>query len=222
MSDEDKRGIGLRGLDLFHAMYIVGLAFGLQEISRALYTNLRSVAGSGASMGTAAANTLLFISIILLIVRFFWSTGNIRRAMNRDGPALSEKTKRIVVMIHLPILLLQGTLVLFVCLAYAEWIETRTGAFNVIGWFLVATALNTAWLWSLTRGRKAGEARGPEFLWMQNNLIFVFSVLILMSVVKFEDIPEASLLIVFAAMSLVSSGYDLYRTAAVYIADLGR
>ena len=140
-------------------MYIVGLAFGIQEISGALYTYCRSVAASGASMGTAAANTLLFISIILLIVRFFWSTGNIRRAMNRDGPELSEKTKRMVVMIHLPILLLQGMLVLFVCLAYVEWIETRTGAFNVIGWFMAATVLNTAWLWSLTRRRETKIGR---------------------------------------------------------------
>lgn len=219
MSNKNNRGIGLRGLDLFQAMYIVGLAFGLQEISRALYTNFRSVAGSGTSTGMAAANSLLFISIILLIVRFFWSTGNIRRAMNRDGPVLSEKTKRMVLMIHLPILLLQGTLVLFVCLAYVEWIETRTGAYNVIGWFMAATALNTAWLWSLTRGREAGE---PESLWMRNNLIFVFIVLIAMPVANVENIPEASLLLVFSAVSLVSSGYDLYKTAAVYIADLGR
>ena len=200
-------------------MYAVGLALGLQEISAALYKHIRSVTSSGTSIDVAAANALLFLSILFMIVRFFWSTGNIRRAIDRVKPPISEKAKRLVVLIHLPALLIQGTLVLFVCLAFVALTETGVSAFNVIGWFVAATAFNTAWLWFLTRGQ---EDREPESIWINNNLIFVFIGLVLMLAVNVEDAPEIVLLTIFAALSLASSVHDMYRTTTEYLSNFGR
>ena len=104
-------------------------------------------------------------------------------------------------------------------LAFVAFTETGVSAFNVIGWFVAATAFNTAWLLFLTRGQ---EVREPESIWIKNNLIFVFIGLVWMLAVNAEGAPEIFLLTIFAVLSLASSVNDMYKTATVYLSNFGR
>src|ERR1700694_3761151 len=82
MSHHEPNAPRPQGLELFFAMYAVGLVLGIQQTSEALYKSLQQ---QWAHLPPHFLwNIGLFVSILLLIVRFFWSTGNIRRALLRD------------------------------------------------------------------------------------------------------------------------------------------
>jgi hypothetical protein len=115
MSNDDVKVSLPQGLQLFYAMYAVALVLGLQDISDALYKSLKSLFEKEPDTADVLVNVALFFGVLLLIVRFFWSTGNIRRAWERSkqhGRAITP----LFIIIHLPILLFQGVLVLFLCM----------------------------------------------------------------------------------------------------------
>lgn len=210
----------LLGLDLFHAMYAVGLAFGIQEISVALYNIFRSVSNSSGSITVVVISFLVFTAILLLIVRFFWSTGNIRRALERQGHQAGGRITRFAVL-HLPALLLQGVLILFVCLAFVDWTDSRSNgnAIMIMRCFVGATAWNALWLVLLNLGR---ERANPERLWIRNNSAFVIVGIVLLVAAQYDYWPDLVLLMIFACASIASSCFDMYKTADHYIFSMGR
>src|ERR1700733_3820462 len=133
MTHNEPNTLGPQGLELFFTMYAVGLVLGIQQTSEALYKSLQ-LQWTHLTLNFAW-DVGLFIAILLLTVRFFWSTGNIRRALIR-GRAKSDAHYLIF---HLPILLLQGVLVLFVCFSFADYLAAKASVFAVIAWFLFVT-----------------------------------------------------------------------------------
>jgi len=197
----------LVGLNLFHGMYVVGLALGLEEITTSLYQALERGALTFASV-------FLFFSILLLIVRFFWSTGNIRRAWMRDA----HPNPKFYILVHLPALLIQGSLVLFVCLAYAKYLSGAVSGTHVVVWFIVATSWNIFWLLLLTKGK---VSQPPEYLWAKNNVILVLVGIGILAIGAAMRDYQAMFIIAFSLASLVSSAIDLAASGEEYLATLG-
>jgi len=199
-------------MELFFAMYAVGLVLGMQQTSQALYNDIQRQ-WAGHLKASLIIDVGLFIAILLLIIRFFWSTGNIRRALMRRN----SKAEAPYLIFHLPVLLVQGILVLFVCFAFVDYIGEKVSAFNIILWFLIATMWNAIWL-SCLLGEKWHM---PESFWLLNNLAFsVISSAIL--ALNHWGYGSASLLIgAFIFASLASSLLDLARTASSYLSESG-
>lgn len=220
MANQGVKTPNVQGLDLFYAMYAVGLAFGIQEIAAALYKYVSRFLAASTPPVTAsdlAVNVALFLAILLLITRFFWSTGNIKRAWER----VEEKHSKLApffVVFHLPALLIQGALVLFVCFAYAERIAPGVTSGGVLHWFVAATAWNAAWLLILTRG----QGYTPESLWIRNNIGFVLIGSGLIYALHTNTMADFITVALFATVSLASSLFDLHKTADQYLTNVGR
>lgn len=217
MSDKSVKGFHPQGLDLFYAMYAIGLVFGIEQISEALYKNVSNLLQSKASASHVAVNAALFLAILLLIIRFFWSTGNIKRAWERVEDHHSRVTSFFII-IHLPALLIQAVLVLFLCFAFAQRISADAPTRDVILWFVSATAWNAIWLIVLTRGKK----QRPESIWIANNTILVAIGFSLWFALHNQLATDTTILPIFVVASLTSSLFDLYNTADTYMSDLGR
>jgi uncharacterized membrane protein len=214
MNDDGLKTTPPQGLQLFYAMYIVTLVFGIQEISEALYKSSRDLL-PGEPLHVAI-NFTLFIAILLLIVRFFWSTGNVRRAWlssERQGGI----TVPLFIVMHLPILLFQGVLVLILCFAFTDVTHSLLSGKTVILWFTVVTVWNALWLVGLTRGR----IQWPEFFWIANNAALVVFGAFLLLALESDWLPESGASVVFAGGSILSSLADLWITADSYLADVG-
>ena len=61
----------VEGLDLFHAIYAIILAFGIQEAASALYSGLPVWSSIGKSFDVVVAHLLIGFAILLLVIRFF-------------------------------------------------------------------------------------------------------------------------------------------------------
>ena len=213
------KNLQLRSLDLFHAMYVVGLAFALQEVSIALYSEIRDSIYFNNSVINALIYGLFSAAIFLLIVRFFWSVGNIRRAVEDNANGATMASDRWVVLLHLPALLIQGMLILFVSRGFADLTAGFNNALNPASWFVVATAWNTLWLKLLLKGRRK---HAPEIIWIWNNSIFVIVGGALMALTYYHYISDHIFLIIFSLSSIISSVIDLMNTAEHYIVDAGK
>src|ERR1700722_17553505 len=125
MSHHEPNSTSPQGLELFFTMYAVGLVLGIQQTSEALYRTLQLQWMH--LTPHFAWDVGLFVAILLLVVRFFWSTGNIRRALIR-GRAKSDAHYLIF---HLPALLVQGVLVLFVCFSFVDYLAAKVSVLAV-------------------------------------------------------------------------------------------
>lgn len=205
-----KDTITFDGLGLFHAMYAVGLAFGLQEISTTAYAFYRD---SSSNMWVQAP---IFFSILFIIVRFFWSVGNIRRAVDVKPDGKVRIPGWTVTLIHLPALLLQGTLILCVSLYYSDYQVGKASLTELSGSIIVVTLFNLFWLSLL----KASSHRdGPEIFWISNNLIFSILGSILIYHLACLNIGENVFIILFFGLSILSSWIDLIAKAKLYIRE---
>ena len=200
----------LYGLDLFQAMYVVGLAFALQEISSALYKTMRK------DPFGAFDEMLVFLAILLLIVRFFWSVGNIRRAIEKGQEGGSEKRDWHITLFHLPALLIQGTLILFISLSYSDFQEDHAAIGCVALLLIIATFWNLLWLYTLRSKRKKWY---PEKIWILNNLVFVIFGLVYLLFATEAHTLSTSFLVIFFGISIISSGFDLSKTASHYVEE---
>lgn len=211
--------IDIRSLELFQAMYVVGLAFGILEISSSLYLELRDVIFFDGRLKTLLVHGSLFFAILLLIVRFFWSVGNIRRAAEDATTSQSVASTRWVVLFHLPALLIQGVLVLFVSSSFADLVAGFKNSLNPIFWFILVTAWNAFWLTILIWKRTDGK---PEIVWIRNNSVLA-CIGIFLVVLKLKGIiSDIELILIFSMSSVLSSIIDLWITANYYISDTGR
>lgn len=202
-----------QGLELFFAMYAVGLVLGIEQISQALYGDLRRQL-VGQFRADFILDVGLFVAILLLIARFFWSTGNIRRALQRDR----TKSDARYLIFHLPVLLVQGVFVLFVCFSFVDYIDAKVSEAAVIMWFLVATFWNAVWLASLLTPRW----QMPESFWALNNIVFVVVAGGLLVLNRFSWATPREMLSAFVALSVFSSLLDLTKTANSYLSEGGR
>lgn len=206
-----------RGLDLFYAMYAVGLVFGIEQISDSLYKNIKTLIDAKISPLDFALNAGIFLAILLLIVRFFWSTGNIKRAwlrVKRKHTALSFVT----LLLHLPALLIQAVLVLFVCFAFTDRVNSGPDSIAVIVLFVLATAWNAAWL--IVLGYQ--KFRAPESVWIVNNTVLVLAGACLLAALKADCVSTSNVVAAFIFLSIASSLIDLSLTAEAYLTDIGR
>jgi hypothetical protein len=211
MNDHEANSRSPQGLELFFAMYAVGLGLGIQQTSEALYKSTQMQWTYPTPH--FAWDVGLFIAILLLIGRFFWSTGNIRRALVRGRSA----TDAHYLIFHLPALLMQGVLVLFVCFSFCDYLAAKTSAFCVMGWFLVATLWNTIWLKFLV-----GETwMMPETFWIQNNFVFALLTGGLLAGSYWTYASGDILFGAFVFASIVSSLLDLGLTANFYLSESG-
>lgn len=202
-----------QGLELFFAMYAVGLVLGIEQTSQALYNDFQKQWADQLKL-SLVYDVGLFVAILLLIVRFFWSTGNIRRALARGGP----KSDVHYLVFHLPVLLIQGVLVLFVCFSFVDYTNGKVTAFAVISWFLIATAWNAFWLKFLL-----GNTRlMPESFWLANNVALVVLSIGLLALAHWGYVTLTVLLAVFVIASVLSSLLDLTKTANSYLSEGGR
>ncbi|MBL4821521.1 MAG: hypothetical protein JKY98_11120, partial [Gammaproteobacteria bacterium] len=199
------------GLSQFQAMYMISLVFGIEIIASALYTSIRKGELTELYSVDLVVSLCAFTSVLLLIVRFFWATGNIRSAWNKLQNTSTPKPEWVV-MVHLPVLLVQGVLILFVCMAYAEYMKEgieRAGLWFV-GLYIFATFWNFCWLVALQRS--SGKPRNYERVWLVNNAVLVtFGIgLIMMQQVDFLTLQV--MMVLFVGISIVSSGADLRLT----------
>jgi membrane protease YdiL (CAAX protease family) len=201
-----------QGLELFFAMYAVGLVLGIEQTSQALYNDVQRQWAKQFD-ATFIWDVGLFIAILLLIVRFFWSTGNIRRALLRRR----SKAEVPYLIFHLPVLLIQGVLVLFVCFAFVDYIGGKASAFGIILWFVIATAWNAIWLKCLL----GWKWYMPESFWVLNNLGFALVASLFLALNHWNYVSPSLLLSAFVATSLVSSLLDLTKTANSYLNESG-
>jgi hypothetical protein len=216
MSDNGVKSTVPQGLQLFYAMYAVTLVLGIQDISEALYKSLKTLFTTLPDISHVAVNAALFAAILLLIVRFFWSTGNIKRAWvrskDRDGQIAT-----LYIVIHLPILLFQGVLVLFLCFAYVDESASVAAGKPVIFWLVIVTVWNAIWLWSLIGWKK----EWPEALWIGNNIALAIAGAALLLAISSGCLPELLGLAIFAGFSITSSVFDLWKAAHSYLSDAG-
>ena len=206
-----------RGLDLFYAMYAVGLVFGIEQISDSLYKNIKALTEGKIQPYDFALNVGIFLAILLLIIRFFWSTGNIKRAWQRTHKT-NPKFSLAMLVLHLPVLLVQGVLVLFVCFAFTDRLNAGPDSLNVIAWFLCTTAWNAIWLIVLARGK----FRSPESLWIINNLLLAAIGVGLLIAGQRNCFSPSEVVVGFIVASITSSLIDLCFTADSYLKDVGR
>jgi hypothetical protein len=216
MSDSEVKVPVPQGLQLFYAMYAVTLVLGIQDISDALYKGIKKFTAAEIDLSGLIVNCALFIGILLLIVRFFWSTGNIRRAWLRSKRG-SDRVAPLFLVIHLPGLLFQGVLVLFLCFAYSDGAGSVPDARPVIFCFAVATAWNAIWLFALIRW----EAHWPEKLWIANNAALVTGGALILLGLERDWVEELAALGIFAVLSILSSILDLWVAADSYLSDVG-
>jgi hypothetical protein len=120
-------------------------------------------------------------------------------------------------VIHLPVLLIQGVLVLFVCFSFADYASAKVTGTWVQAWFLLATLWNALWLWALV-GRKWEK---PEAVWLRNNFAFVAIGIILFVPNYFGYLSSENTLLVFVIVSVLSSILDLWTTAQTYLTESG-
>lgn len=205
-----------QGLQLFYAMYAVTLVLGIQDISDALYKSFKTLFSGKGDLEHVAVNTALFLGILLLTVRFFWSTGNIRRAWVRSEH-YAHKIAPVFIVIHLPILLLQGVFVLFLCSAYSDGAGSIAAAQPIIFWFIFVTAWNAIWLSTLVWK----QWQWPETFWIGNNLALVLMGAILLTALYLGCLREIAALSIFAILSIGSGVLDLWKTADSYLSDIG-
>lgn len=214
-SDEPRQ---IEGLDLFHAIYAIILAFGIQEAASAFYSGLPVWSSVADSADIVFTHLIIGFAILLLIIRFFWSTANIRGACERMQRAPAPFS-RFAVLIHLPMLLVQGVLLLFVCLAFSEYVTHAASAASVITWFIIVTAWNASWLALLSR---SAPRQNPERFWFWNNVSFVVVGLALLAVLSRQGAGSEFTAILFAVASIASSMFDLLSSADWYLSNIGR
>jgi hypothetical protein len=202
-----------QGLQLFFAMYVVGLVFGIEQISDALFKHIKA-SNHSHNLPTYVA-VALFISVIFLIIRFFWSTGNLRRAWQRAPD--QKAAAPFFLVLQLPALLIQGVLVLFLFFSFSDRVTINMGSNSVIVWFTAATGWNAIWLLSLR-----GHRLAPEAIWIQNNLALVLFGAFLLAALHFTWIDDLYVLIAFIAAALASSIFDLCKTSDFYLSDIGQ
>jgi hypothetical protein len=212
MMDGDVKSSAPQGLQLFFAMYAVTLVFGIEQISDALYKNFKAAQPATLPRYLAAA---LFISVLFLIIRFFWSTGNLKRAWQRTGD--DARVAPLFLVIHLPALLMQGVLVLFLCFAFVDRVTTILSSFAVIFWFIIATGWNALWLVFL-----GGNKQAPESFWIRNNGALVLFGVMLLIALQFLWIEDHYVLMSFIVLAFASSILDLLKTSNFYLSDIGR
>ncbi len=205
-----------QGLQLFYAMYAVTLVLGIQDISDALYKSFKTLFSGVHDIEYVALNTALFLGILLLAVRFFWSTGNIRRAWVRSERP-GHRIAPVFIVIHLPILLLQGVFVLFLCSAFSDGGGSIAPANPITFWFIFVTGRNATWLCMLTWPKAAW----PEKFWLFNNLALVILGTLLLFALHIGCLSELAALAIFAVLSVSSSILDLWQTAPAYLSDVG-
>lgn len=213
MNNAEGKPVEPKGLELFFAMYAVALVLGLEEVSKALYTKVVQQGPTPTSALHLGVTFGLCLAILLLIVRFFWSTGNIRRAVSRTKTV----KHRQYLVIHLPVLLIQSVLVLFVCFSFVDYASAKVTGAWVQALFLLATLWNALWLCTLV-GRKWEM---PEALWLRNNFAFVAVGTILFIPNHFGYLSTDSTLLVFVIVSVLSSVLDLWTTAQTYLTESG-
>lgn len=194
-------------------MYAVGLVLGIEQTSQALYNDVQRQ-WAEQFKANLISDVGLFLAILLLIARFFWSTGNIRRALVRGR----VKPDAHYLIFHLPVLLIQGVLVLFVCFSFVDYVGGKVTAFAVIAWFLIATTWNAIWLKCLV-----GNSRlMPESFWFANNVVFALTAVAILALNQWNYLTSDLLLGGFIVASVLSSLLDLTKTANSYLSDSGR
>jgi hypothetical protein len=214
-----------RHLTVVRTLYAVALTFGFQKVVEATYFQVFhrfSVPVPGEHPITQfppcemAILILLFFSLGLLGIRFFWATGNIRRFLLQRVILLDPPNTRLLLFVHFPLLILHAVLFFFLCRFY--WDICVNGLYDsyVSGLLTVFTfllVLNIGWLYLLRRKR---TDRGPEFSWMVNNI--VFALLGVLSLWLFYSCPLGSdtELLIAAMLVLANSALDFVLTGGSY------
>jgi hypothetical protein len=154
-------------LSVMQTVYGLSLTLGFREVASWVFDAIRSYDQS------RDLRLLLFeflmASVLLLIgIRFFWAAGNIRRFVTLKAPQPHDR--KLVTVVHFPILLLHSFLIYFFCRLLSmvhTWkdvtVEGSHLAWSIVG-FLI---LNAVWLFCLVFRRQKWE---PELFWIKNNV----------------------------------------------------
>jgi GNAT superfamily N-acetyltransferase len=214
-----------RQLVVVRMMYAVALTFGFQKIVDSTYNQVfrRFSPPSGDHPiqqllpNTMVAVILLFFALGLLGIRFFWATGNIRRFVLHGVTDLKRPPNTTsLLLFHFPLLILHAVLFFFLCRFYQDICTYGLHDSYVLGLLLVFTfllVLNVAWL-TLLRMKRVD--RGPEFLWMANNIAFAVLGIVAYQVFYHCHVEVNTQLVLTGLLILSNSILDFALTGGTY------
>jgi GNAT superfamily N-acetyltransferase len=213
-----------RQLVVVRMMYAVALTFGFQKIVDSTYNQVfrRFSPPSGdhpiqqLPPDTMKVVILLFFALGLLGIRFFWATGNIRRFVLHGVTELQPPNTRSLLFFHFPLLILHAVLFFFLCRFYQDICTNGLHDSYVLGLLIVFTfllALNVAWL-TLLRMKRVD--RGPEFLWMANNIAFALLGIVAYQVFYHCHVEVNTQLFLTGLLVLSNSILDFLLTGGTY------
>lgn len=200
---------------VIQTVYGLSLTLGYREIANWLFDAIAAY-HSCPDIQLMAVKFFMASVLILIEIRFFWASGNIRRFITRKESRPNDR--KVVTVVHFPILLLHSFLLYIFCRLLStihEWKDVMAQGGRLV-WFLVGfLALNGVWLLCLVFRRSNWE---PELLWIKNNGITVLILSALMTV-RGEFRPDDLPLLLSAFLLLnVNSLADLFLRADSYLA----
>jgi hypothetical protein len=209
------------GMALAQTVYAVIMTLGLKVAVEALYPALFAHERAKGGAFSPVVLTLVFLSVLLLAIRFFWVPRNLYEYVNHHMGSKNatemKTTFRSLMLYHFPIALVHTLLFFGICEAFAEMTntaETHAPAIHFI-WIAVALlALNAGWLVFVTPAASSGPGRS---IWARNNL---FCALLAAAVLAGFYIAGFSVLVLLLAALLIftaNSLIDLIIAADKYI-----
>lgn len=203
-------------LNLMQTVYAISLVLGLRNIVESLYSIFSE---DKIFNDVIAVKGISSIVLILLIMRFFWALGNIRRFIFRNKGKL-HKTRRYVITFHFFILLLHAFVIYFLT-QYIRDIESKDllakTTIIITHVYFVLLLINILWLSCLIHRK---QDKYPEIIWIKNNLIsLIISVSFFwISYNIFKDYFSSFILCCFSLF--INSIVDLFKTSSTYIGDI--
>lgn len=202
-----------RQMAMVRTIHALSLVVGFREIADACYH--RALGGEPFDPGLA----VLGLVLALTGIRFFWAPGNIRRYVLQRVTILDPPHRRWLVLVYLPLLFLHAVLFYGLARIYGDMCRGQIHlggeySHDFIVVYAALLALNTGWLFALTR--KRGD-RGPERTWMINNAIFALLALLWVVLRGDLHVTSGQNLGAGSVMFLLNSAIDLAKESGTYI-----
>lgn len=212
------------GMALMQTVYTVAMVLGLQQVVESSYRLLdASVLAEWAAFDLAYLS-LVYVSVVLLSIRFFWVPRNLNSFVVQFFDELGEEVFTRVTTIHFPIAMIHALLFYYLCQTVAEmtdrhaaWVSDGVSeeALWFVGGYTVLLLLNAGWLLRITP--RGGERPQAGDIWWQNNLFFALLAVLLLVLHWTFTLPWAFLIPLACAFFILNSVLDLSKASRFYI-----
>ena len=212
MKSED---IFKQDLAVIQTVYGLSLTLGFRELANWVFDSVREYAGSR-DLRLMLFKMLMASTLILIEIRFFWASGNIRRFVTRKQARPNDR--KLVTIVHFPILLLHSFLLYSFCRLVGTvhgWNDLVVQGGRLIWLIAGFLTLNCCWLLSLLFRRDNWE---PELLWIKNNGVTVIALSVIMLIRRELHAGDTGFLLLAFILLNVNSLTDLFFRADSYLA----